>query len=84
MLLILMTEMLESQIALKLLTNSILFSSSKRMAKVIKKANIIKVEKVIYNIRNYCKIKITEDSIEQKQIVNGSIWKIKKVALKRS
>ena len=60
--------------ALKLLTKSI-FSSSKRIAKVIKKANIIEIEKVIYNIRNYCKIKITEDIIEQKQLVNGSIWK---------
>ena len=59
-----MTAMFESQIALKLLTNSILFSASKRIAKVIKKANIIEVGKVIYNIRNYCKIKITEDSIE--------------------
>ena len=82
--LILMTAMLESQIALKLLTKSILFSSSKRIAKVIKKANIIEVGKVIYNIRNYCKIKITEDSIEQKQLVNGFIWKIDKVALKKS
>ena len=54
------------QIALKLLTKSILFSSSKRIAKVIKKANIIEIGKVIYNIRNSCKIKITEDSIEQK------------------
>ena len=46
--LILMTAMLESQIALKLLTNSILFSSSKTIAKDIKKANIIEVGKVIY------------------------------------
>ena len=47
-----------------------------------KEINIIKVGKVVYtNIRNYCKIKITEDSIEQKQLVNCSIWKIKKVAL---
>ena len=38
--LIVMIAMLESQIALKLLTNSILFLSSKRIAKVIKKANI--------------------------------------------
>ena len=79
-----MTAILESQIALKILAKSILFSSFKRIAKVIKKANIIEVGKVIYDIRNYCKIKITEDSIEQKQLVNGSIWKIKKVALKRS
>ena len=71
-----MTAMLESQIALKLLTNSILFSSSKTIAKVIKKTNIIEVGKAIYNIRNYCQIKITEDSIEQKQLVSGSIWKI--------
>ena len=79
-----MTAMLESQIALKLLTNSILFSSSKRIAKVIKKANIIEIRKVIYNIRNFCKIKITEDNIEQKQLVNGSIWKIEKASLKKS
>ena len=68
-----MTAMVECQIALKLLTKRILFSSSKRIEKVIKKANIIEVGKVIYNIRNYCKIKITEDSIEQKQLVNGFI-----------
>ena len=79
-----MTAMLESQIALKLLTKSILFSYSKTIAKVIKKVNIIKIGKVIYNIRNYCKIKITEDSIEKKRLVNGFIWKIKKLALKRS
>ena len=79
-----MTAMLDSQIALKLLIKSILLSSSKRIAKVIKKANIIEIGKVIYNIRNYCKIKITKDSIEQKQLVNGSIWKIDKVALKKS
>ena len=63
-----MTAMLESQIALKLLTKSILFSSSKRISKVIKKANIIEIKKVIYNIRNYCKIKITEDNIDKKTI----------------
>ena len=67
MLLILLTAILESQITLKLLTKSILFSSSKTIAKVIKKANIIEVGKVINSIRNYCKIKIIEDSIEQKQ-----------------
>ena len=71
-----MTAMLEFQIALKLFTKIILFSSSKRIAKVIKKTNIKEVGKEINNIRNYCKIKITEDSIEQKQFVNGSIWKI--------
>ena len=53
-------------------------------AKVIKKANIIEVGKVIYNIWNYCKIKITEDSIEQKHLVNGSIWKTEITALKKS
>ena len=79
-----MTAILESQIALKLLAKSILFSSSKRIAKVIKKANIIEVGKVIYNIRNCCKIKITEDRIEQKQLVNGSLWKIEKTILKKS
>ena len=30
---------------------------------------LIVIGKVIYNWRNYCKIKITEDSIEQKQLV---------------
>ena len=79
-----MTAMLESQIALKLLTKSILFSSSKRIAKVIKKANIIEIGKLICNIRNYCKIKITEDSIEQKQLVNGYIWRTEITALKKS
>ena len=78
-----MTAILEYQIALKLLTKSMLFSSSKRIAKVIKKANIIEVEKVIYNTRNYCKIKIIEDSIEQKQLVNGFIWKTEIIALKK-
>ena len=79
-----MTAMFESQIALKLLINSILFSSFKRIAKVIKKPNIIEIEKVIYNIRNYFKIKKTEDSIELKQLVNGFILKIDEVALKKS
>ena len=41
------------------------------------------IGKVIYCRRNYCKIKITEDSIEKKQLVNSSIWKIKKAALKK-
>ena len=67
MLLILMTAILESQIALKLLKKSILFTSSKTIAKVIKKANIIEVGKVINSIRNYCKIKIIKNSVEQKQ-----------------
>ena len=79
-----MTAMLESQIVLKLLTKSILFSSSNKIAKVIKKANIIKIGKVIYNIRNYCKIKITKDSIEQKQLINGSIQKKEITTLKKS
>ena len=43
-----MTAMFESQIALKLLTKSFLFSSSKRIAKVIKKTNIIEIGRVIY------------------------------------
>ena len=42
------------------------------------------VGKVIYRIRNYCKIKITEDSIEQKQLVNGFIQKTEITALKKS
>ena len=79
-----MTTMLESQIALKILTKSILFSSSKRISKVIIKANIIEIGKVIYSIRNYCKIKITEDSIEQTQLVNGSIWRTEITTLKKS
>ena len=49
----------------------------------IKKEWIV-IGNVIYNKRNYCKIKITEDSIEQKQLVNGSIWKLVKAALKKS
>ena len=48
---ILMTAMFESQIALKLFTKSILFSSSKRIAKVIKKTNRIEVGKVIYKYK---------------------------------
>ena len=40
--------------------------------------------KVIYNIRNYCKIKIIEDSIEQKQFVNSPICKKEITALKKS
>ena len=79
-----MTRMLEFQIALKLFTKRILFSSSNRIAKVIKKTNMKEVGKVINKIRNYFKIKITEDSIEQKQFVNGSIWKIEKVALRKA
>ena len=31
------------------------------------------IGKVIYSRRNYCKIKITEDRIEQEQLVNGFI-----------
>ena len=54
------------------------------IAKVIKKANIIEIGKVINNIRNYCKIKITEDSIKQKQLVNGFIWRTEITALKKS
>ena len=42
------------------------------------------IGKVIYSRRSYCKIKVTEDSIEQKQLVNGSISKIEKIALKKS
>ena len=79
-----MTAVLESQIALKLLTNSILFSYSKRIAKVIKKVNIIEIGNVIYYISNYCKIKITEYIIEQNKLVNGSICKTKITILKKS
>ena len=42
------------------------------------------IGKVIYSRRNYCKIKLTEDSIEQEHLVNGCIWKIEKAALKKS
>ena len=40
--------------------------------------------KGIYSRRNYCKIEITEDSIEQGQLVNSSIWKIEKAALNKN
>ena len=81
--LILMAVMLESQITLKLLANYMSFSSSKRIAKVIDKLNWIEAGKGKYSIRNYCKKKITQDSIEQKHLVNDSIWEIEKVAIKK-
>ena len=34
--------------------------------------------------KNYCKIKTTEDSIEQKQLVDDSIQKIQIIALKKA
>ena len=40
--------------------------------------------KGIYSRRNYCKIEITGDSIEQGQLVNSSIWKIEKAALNKN
>ena len=40
--------------------------------------------KVICNRTNYCKIKIAENSIEQKQLVNDSMQKIEITALKKS
>ena len=42
------------------------------------------IGKIIYSRRNYCKKKITEDSIEQKQLVNVFISKIEITALKKS
>ena len=78
-----MTAILESQITLELLVKIISFSSSKRIIKVNNKAKIIEVGEVIYSIRNYCKIKITKDSIEQSQLVNDFIQKIEMTALKR-
>ena len=45
---------------------------------------IDRIGNVIYSRRNYWKIKIKEDSIKQKQLVNGSIWKVEKVVLKKS
>ena len=41
------------------------------------------IGEVIYSTRNYNKIKITEDSIQQEQLGNDSILKIEKVALKK-
>ena len=38
----------------------------------------------IYSRRNYCKIMITEDNIEQEQLINGFIGKIEKGALKKN
>ena len=42
------------------------------------------IGKLIYSRRNYCKIKITEDNIEQKQLVNVFISKIEITALKKA
>ena len=67
-----MAVTLESQITVKFLQTASQFWSSKRIKKVLNTWNMIVIGKVIYR-RNYCKIKITEDSIEQKQLVNGSI-----------
>ena len=44
----------------------------------------MEVEEVVHSRRNYCNIKITEDSIEQEQLVNDSIRKIEIVKLKKS
>ena len=44
--------------------------------KVLNTGKWIEVGKVKYNRRNFFSIKITEDSIEQEQLVNDSIWKI--------
>ena len=57
--------MLESQNELKLLTKNILFLSSKRIAKVIEKTNIIEIENIRNNIRSYCKIKITKIALNK-------------------
>ena len=71
-----MAVILESQIKLKLLTNNISFSSSKRITEVHIQQKWIEIEKVIYIKRNYYNIEITEDSIDHKQFVNNSIKKI--------
>ena len=56
-----------------------LFSSFRRISKFLNTGKLIEVGKVIYNNGNYNKIKITEDRIEQKQLVNDIIWRIEKV-----
>ena len=70
-----MVVMLEYLIALKLLEKACRFLSSKRITKFLNIWKWIEVGKLISNRRNYYKIKITEDSIEQKQLVNDSIRK---------
>ena len=42
------------------------------------------IGKVIYSRRNYCSIKITKNSTEQEQLVNGSICKIEKESIKKN
>ena len=51
--------------------------------KVLNKGKGIEVGKVIFNWRNYKSIKITEDNIEHKQVVNDFIQKIEIMALKK-
>ena len=77
-----MAAMLESQITLKLLTWVCRFHPL-RDIKVFNMGKLIVNWKIICSIRNYCKIKITKNSIEQKQLVNDSIWKIEIIALKK-
>ena len=52
--------------------------------KRIAKEKWVVVGKVIYNKRNYCKIKIIENQDWQKELDVGSFWKIEKSALKIS
>ena len=76
--------MLESQITLILLGKSMSSSLSKKILKVLNKGKWIEIDKVIYCIRNYKSIKITNDHIKQNQLVNDSIQVIKIKALKIS
>ena len=57
-------------------------NSSRRIQKSLIKEKWIDVGKVIYSRKNYCKIKITEESIQQKQLLDNYIQKIKITALK--
>ena len=59
------------------------FSSSERATKVLNTGKWIEIGKVIYSNRNYNKIKIAEDVIEQIQLVNDYIRKIEITALKK-
>ena len=61
-----MAIMLESQIALKLLTKSMSLYPPRRLQKSLIHEKWIEVGKVIYSKRNFKRIKITEESIEQK------------------
>ena len=59
------------------------FFINQEYLKVLNKGKWIEVGKVIYNWRNYKNIKITEDNIQQKQVVNDFIQNIEIMALKK-